>query len=430
MNGSAAPIRRAGPGGLFLLGSIVVSLLAASSAPTPLYATYADAWHFSPITTTVVFGVYAIAVLVSLLVFGRVSDHVGRRPVLLAALALQALALAVLATAQGVDTLLLGRVLQGVSTGSAVGALGAAMLDVDRHRGAVTNAAAPGIGTGSGALVSGVLVQYAPAPTHLVYLLLIGVFAVQGAAVLRMPETVRRTPGVRAALVPRMAVPSGLWGTVLAAAPILFATWALAGFYGSLGPALARQLSGSDSAVVAGLGLFLLTVTATVSAAVLGRTPPPRVMVLGIAVLMVATVAALAAVAAESAPLFFGSTVVAGVGFGAGFQGGLRTVVSRAAPRERAGLMSVLYVVSYLGMGVPSVVAGVLVVHGGGLVPTARLYMWAVLALSGAALIGLLLTNRSPRSAGPSQVAAPGGRAPANGGDTHRDAAAVSPGCR
>ncbi|WP_345964079.1 MFS transporter [Streptomyces sp. BRB040] len=429
MNGSAAP-RRTGRGGLFLLGSIVVSLLAASSAPTPLYATYADAWHFSPITTTVVFGVYAIAVLASLLVFGRVSDHLGRRPVLLTALALQTVALAVLATAHGVDALLLGRVLQGVSTGGAVGALGAAMLDVDRHRGAVTNAAAPGIGTGSGALLSGVLVQYAPAPTHLVYLLLAGVFAVQGAAVLRMPETVRRTPGARAALVPRMAVPSGLWGTVLAAAPILFATWALAGFYGSLGPALARRLSGSDSSVVAGLGLFLLTVAATVSAAVLGRVPPRRAMVLGIAVLMAATLAALAAVGAESAPGFFGSTVVAGIGFGAGFQGGLRTVVSRAEPRERAGLMSVLYVVSYLGMGVPSVVAGVLVVHGGGLVPTARLYMWAVLALSAAALVGLLLTSRSPRPAGTSPTAGPAGRASAPGDAAHRDAAALSSGCR
>ncbi|MFF0516471.1 MFS transporter [Streptomyces sp. NPDC004250] len=429
MNGSAPPTRRPGPGGgLFLLGSIVVSLLAASSAPTPLYATYADAWHFSPITTTVVFGVYAIAVLVSLLVFGRVSDHVGRRPVLLTALALQAVALAVLATAQGVDALLLGRVLQGVSTGGAVGALGAAMLDVDRHRGAVTNAATPGIGTGSGALLSGVLVQYAPAPTHLVYLLLIGTFVIQGAAVLRMPETVRRTPGARAALIPRMAVPSGLWGTVLTAAPILFATWSLAGFYGSLGPALARQLSGSDSTVVAGLGLFLLTVTATVSAAVLGRTSPRRVMVLGIAVLMAATLAALAAVATGSAPGFFGSTVIAGIGFGAGFQGGLRTVVSRAAPRERAGLMSVLYVVSYLGMGVPSVVAGILVVHGGGLVPTARLYMLAVLVLSAAALIGLLLTKRSP-SAGASYVASPGGQARATG-DAHRGANVVAPGCR
>ncbi|AEM85868.1 MFS transporter [Streptomyces violaceusniger] len=380
-----------------LLGSIVISLLAASSAPTPLYATYADAWHFSPITTTVVFGVYAIAVLVSLLVFGRVSEHLGRRPVLLAALALQITATAILATAQGVDALLLGRVLQGISTGGAVSALGAAMMDIDRHRGAVTNAAAPGIGTGTGALLSGWLVQYAPAPTHLVYLVLIGVFVVQGTAVLRMPETVHRTPGLRAALVPRMAVPTGLWGPVLAAAPILFATWALAGFYGSLGPALARQLSGSHSTVVAALGLFLLTVAGTLSAAILGRTPPHKAVMLGIALLTAATLAALTAIDKESAPGFFGSTIIAGLGFGAGFQGGLRTVVSRAAPRERAGLLSVLYIVSYLGMGLPSVIAGILVVHGGGLMPTAHHYMWSVLALSAIALAGLLLTNRRPR---------------------------------
>ncbi|MFE5259706.1 hypothetical protein [Streptomyces coelicoflavus] len=120
----------------------------------------------------------------------------------------------------------------------------------------------------------------------------------------------------------------------------------------------------------------------------------------------------------ESAPGFFGSTVVAGIGFGAGFQGGLRTVVSRAEPRERAGLMSVLYVVSYLGMGVPSVVAGVLVVHGGGLVPTARLYMWAVLALSAAALAGLLLTSRSPRSAATPHTA--GSSPPSGGGEGSR----------
>ncbi|CAM5660162.1 MFS transporter [Streptomyces griseorubiginosus] len=392
---SAVLHRRPGLGGLVLLSSVVVSLLAASSAPTPLYATYATAWHFSPLTTTVVFGVYAIAVLVSLLVFGRVSDHVGRRPVLLATLALQIAAMAVLATAHGVDALLLGRVIQGVSTGAAVGTLGAAMMDIDRHRGAVTNAAAPGIGTGAGALLSGWLVQYAPMPTHLVYLVLTGVFVLQGTAVLRMPETVRRMPGARAALVPRMAVPSGLRGTVLAAVPILFATWALAGFYGSLGPALARQVSHSDSTVVAGLGLFLLTVAGALSAAVLGRTPPHKVMMLGVALLVTATLAVPAAVERNSAPGFFSSTIIAGLGFGAGFQGGLRTVASRAAPTERAGVLSVLYIVSYLGMGVPSVIAGVLVVHDGGLVHTARLYMWSVLLLCVVALVGLLLTNRS-----------------------------------
>jgi MFS family permease len=393
----AAPARRPGVASLVLLASIVVSLLAASSAPTPLYARYAAAWHFSSITTTVVFGVYAIAVLLSLLIFGRVSDHIGRRPVLLAALALQTAAMTVLTTAGGLDALFLGRVLQGISTGSALGALGAAMLDVDRRRGTLANAVVPGIGTGMGALLSGWLVQYAPAPTHLVYLVLIGVFVVQGTAVIRMPETVSRTPGVRAALRPELAIPSGLRAPVLAAAPILFAVWALAGFYGSLGPALARQLSGSTSTVVAGLGLFLLAVTGSLAALALDRVAPRIVMLLGIALLAVGSMATLAAVDTGSPLGFFGSTLVAGLGFGAGYQGGIRTVVPRAAPHDRAGVLSVLFVICYVGMGVPSVIAGVLIVHGGGLIATARDYTLFILVLAAAALAGLLLTNRSAR---------------------------------
>lgn len=392
---AAAPPSKPNIGSLVLLSSIVISFLAASSAPTPLYATYAAKWHFSPITTTVVFGVYAIAVLLCLLVLGRLSDHVGRRPVLLAALALQITAATVLTAAGGVEALFLGRVLQGIATGGAIGALGAALLDVDRRRGTLANAAAPGIGTGTGALLSGWLVQYAPAPTHLVYLVLIGVFAVQGLAVIRMPETVSRKPGARAALRPELAVPSNLRGPVLAAAPILFAVWALAGFYGSLGPALARHLSGSTSTVVAGLGLFLLAVTGSLSALALDRTPPRRVMLLGSMVLAASAIAALVAIDSGSTLGFFAATLVAGLGFGAGFQGGIRTVVHRAEPHERAGVLSVLYIVCYLGMGVPSVVAGVLVVHGGGLIDTARDYTVFVLVLAAAALAGLSAVKRS-----------------------------------
>jgi MFS family permease len=392
---TAVPARSPGVGSLVLLASIVVSFLAASSAPTPLYATYAAQWHFSPITTTVVFGVYAVAVLLSLLVLGRVSDHIGRRPVLLAALGLQVAAMAVLTTAGGLDPLLLGRVLQGLSTGSALGALGAAMLDVDRRRGTLANAVVPGIGTGTGALLSGWLVQYAPAPTHLVYLVLIGAFVVQGGAVIRMPETVSRTPGARAALRPRLAIPSDLRGPILAAAPILFAVWALAGFYGSLGPALARHLSGSNSTMVAGLGLFLLAVTGSLAALALDRTAPRIVMLLGIVLLAAGSLATLAAINSGSTLGFFISTAVAGLGFGAGYQGGIRTVVPRAAPHDRGGVLSVLFVVCYIGMGMPSVIAGMLVVHGGGLIATARDYILFVLVLAGAALAGLLLTNRS-----------------------------------
>src|SRR5690349_7405245 len=120
-----------------LLASIVLVFLASSSAPTPLYAVYQREWHFSPITTTVVFGVYAIAVLVALLVVGSLSDHIGRRPVLLVAIAVQAATMWIFATADGVPQLAVARVVQGLSTGAALGAIGAGLLDLDKARGAV-----------------------------------------------------------------------------------------------------------------------------------------------------------------------------------------------------------------------------------------------------------------------------------------------------
>jgi len=382
-------VRRAGSGSLLLLASIVVSCLAASSAPTPLYATYASEWHFSPITTTVVFGAYAIAVLLALLVFGRVSDYTGRRPVLVAALALLVVAMAVLTTAGSVSDLLAGRVIQGLGTGAALGALGAAMLDVDQRRGALANAAAPGMGTGIGSLLSGLLVQYVGAPTHLVFLVLIGVFVLQGVGVVLMRDTAARRPGLRAALAPELAVPPGARGAMIAAAPVLFAVWALAGFYGSLGPALARQLTGSASAVVGGLGFFLLAIAGSLATILLNRTPPRTVMLIGIAVLVLAGAGTLAAVQESSAAGFFLCTVIAGVGFGAGFQGGIRTVAPLAAPHERAAILSVLYVVCYCGMGIPAGVAGVLAVDGGGLVSAARDYMVFIMVLAVAGLAGL-----------------------------------------
>ncbi|MFF1355197.1 MFS transporter [Streptomyces sp. NPDC058297] len=110
---------------LYVLASITISFLAASSAPTPLYAVYQAEWGFDPITTTVVFGVYAVAVLLGLLTMGKLSDHVGRRPVLLAALAAQAVSMIIFATADGVSGLMIARIVQGLSTGAALGAIGA-----------------------------------------------------------------------------------------------------------------------------------------------------------------------------------------------------------------------------------------------------------------------------------------------------------------
>ncbi|MFY9653812.1 MFS transporter, partial [Trebonia sp.] len=157
--------RLSGRPAVFVLASLIVALLASSAAPTPLYAIYQAQWHFTPITTTVVFGVYALAVLAALLTLGKLSDHVGRRPVLLTAIAVHAGSLVIFATATGVPELLAARVVQGLSTGAALGAIGAAMLDMDRELGTFANAVAPGMGSASGAILSALAVRFLPDPT-------------------------------------------------------------------------------------------------------------------------------------------------------------------------------------------------------------------------------------------------------------------------
>jgi MFS family permease len=349
--------RISGMPALVLLASLIVSLLAASGAPTPLYAIYQQRWGFSPITTTIVFGVYALAVLASLLTLGRLSDYLGRRPVLVGALAVQVVSLAVFATADGVGALLLARVIQGLATGAALGAIGAGMLDINRERGALANAMAPGMGTGSGALLSALLVRYLPAPDHLVYLVLIGVIIAQAAGVALLRET-----------VPRSSLPA----TVLVA-----------------------SLTGSQSLVLGGVSLVVLTVPAAASVYLLRNAPARRVMLIGIAALVIGVAITLVALGTGSAGLFFAGTAVSGVGFGSGFQGGIRTVVPLAAPDERAGVLSLVFTVSYLGMGVPAVAAGFLAVHGAGLTGAARDYGAALIVLAALALAALSRTRRA-----------------------------------
>jgi predicted MFS family arabinose efflux permease len=368
--------------------SILVLFLASSSAPTPLYAVYEARWGFSPITVTLVFGVYALAVLTSLLTVGSLSDHIGRRPVLLGAIVVQAIAMLVFATAGGVPALLLARVVQGLATGAAIGALGAGLIDLQKARGTIANGVAPIMGTATGALGSSVLVQYLPAPTRLVYLVIFTVLLMQAIGIVLMAETATPKPGALASLRPEVGLPAGARKPFLLAAPVLVAAWALAGFYLSLGPTLAGLVVGSHSVLLGGLAVFALAGSGGVTVLLSRTTPPRTVMFFGAVALILGVGTILLAIDHSSATAFFVGTALAGVGFGAGFQGGLRTVLPFAALHQRAGVLSTTYVLCFLAMGLPAVVAGVLVTHVG-VLTTAREYGVVVMVLAGLALLGM-----------------------------------------
>jgi MFS family permease len=384
----------------YLQASIVVFFLAGSIAPTPLYAVYQAQWGFSPITTTVVFGVYALAVLAALLTVGSLSDYIGRRPVLMVAAALQAATMLIFATAGGVYALLAARVLQGLATGAAAGAVGAGMLDIDRAKGTVANAVGPMMGTAIGGIASGLMVQYLPAPTHLVYLTLFAVFVLQCVGVRLMSESAPTRTGALASLKPRFRLPAVTREPLLLAQPALVSAWALAGFYGSLGPTLARRIVGSSSLLLGGLAVFSLAGSGAVSVLLLGARQARTLLSFGSASLLIGVGVTLLAIKHGSTAAFFLGTVIAGMGFGGSFQGAIRSVLPLAAPHERAGVLSVLYVVSYLAMGLPAVVAGCLVVYGGGLVATTREYGGVVMALAALALLGNVVRRRPARTPG------------------------------
>jgi MFS family permease len=382
----------------YLLASIAVSFLAGSSAPTPLYAVYEAAWGFTPITITVVFGIYAIAVLGALLVLGSLSDYVGRRPVLIVAALLQAVAMLIFATATSVSALILARIVQGISAGGALGAVGAGMLDIDRQKGTIANAVGPMLGTATGAIASGLLVQYCPAPLHLVYWMFFSIFLTQAAGVVLMAESVSAKPGALASLRPQFHLPPAVRAPMMLAVPTLLSVWALAGFYGSLAPSLARQLAGGGSLLLGGLALFVLAGSGALTVLYLRAHGAHALMQLGTAALVAGVALIVAAISGDSLAWFFVGTAIAGMGFGVGFQGAIRSVASLAEAHERAGVLSVLYVVAYLSMGVPAILGGIRVVHGGGLFTTAREYGFVVMALAAVALLGSLI-RREPRAA-------------------------------
>jgi MFS family permease len=390
--------RHLSPGAAFYLqASITVAFLAGSSAPSPLYPIYQAAWGFSSLSITVIFGDYAFAVLAALLVAGRISDHVGRRPVLLIATLIQAVTMIVFATASGLTSLLVARVIQGLSAGAAVAAVGAGLLDLDRSRGAIANSIVPSLGTATGGLVAGVMVQYLPAPTHLVFLVLGAIFLLQGVGVYFMKETLAPRPGALASLKPQVSVPAHIRKALILALPALVATWAFAGFYAALAPSLVRYVFGFASSLPAGLALFAMAGSAGLATLILRNHEAKTVAMYGAMSLLIGMSITVTALTSLSVPIFYFGAIVAGMGFGAGFQGAVRSVVSHARPDERAGVLSVIFVISYIAMGLPAIIAGLFIGSQGDLRFTTEQFAAVVMVLAGLALLAAL--RKGPRTA-------------------------------
>ncbi len=363
--------------------------------PTPLYVIYQHEWGFSPAILTVIFAAYAAGLVAMLLLFGRLSDRFGRRPVLLLAIGVALVSTVVFLLATNVEWLLLGRVLSGMSVGLCANTATAALTEFeprgDRNRAALVVAVLTGLGVGIGPLYAGVLAQYAPDPLTLSFWVLLGLLIASLGAVLAIRERARPRAPSSGALRHLIRVPADLRPIFALSGLAAFLGFSLAGIFSGLSPSfLADDLKITNHAI-SGLVVILMFGVGSVAPILLHRVPHHRMMRVGAACVPLGLLGITYAVWTASATAFLLGTVVCGIGFGLALRGGIGLLNRAAPPEERAGVLSAFYVAAYLGLSVPVIGIGVLANVVG--LPTAALVLAVIISLLS---VRLLLSQRLP----------------------------------
>jgi MFS family permease len=342
-----------------LLAYAFAAIMVGTTLPTPMYAIYAQQMHFAVLTTTVIYATYAGGVLFALLAFGRWSDAIGRRPVLLAGVVLALASAAVFLVADSVSMLLVGRVLSGLSAGIFTGTATAAVIEAApenwRTKAAAVATVANIGGLGIGPLLAGLLVEYAPAPLQLSFVVHIVLAALAGVAVLIVPETSERSGGIGAQ---RLSVPPEVRAVFVIASLAAFAGFAVTGLFTAVAPSFLSQVVGIDNHAVAGLIACSIFAASAVAQVAARNMNPQRAVAIGCAILVAGMVILAVALQRSSLAGLIAATVVSGIGQGISFSRGLAAVAELTPADRRAEVSSTYFVVAYVAISLPVVGEG------------------------------------------------------------------------
>ncbi|MEU1675223.1 MFS transporter [Streptomyces roseifaciens] len=374
---------------------VLFVVMAGGTLPTPVYALYAQRLHLSPPVVALVFAAYAVGIVAALLLFGGLSDKIGRRATLVPALVVAAASSVVFIALPTLPGLFAGRLLSGVSVGLTTGAATAYLRELHPSppRAALVASVTNMAGLGSGALLSGVLVEYAPSPEVLPYTVLIALL-LPGAALALLPErAAARGGGIRPQ---RIGVPPAVRRPFTAAAVAVFASFALLGLLAALAGNFLVEGLHNHSRLAVGLVAFSAFGSAGAAQLLAVRVTPRAGLVAGMTAVPVGLALIVAGLSAASLPAFLCGSVLGGAGAGTSFKSGLALVTSQAAPDRVSELVSGYFVAAYLGLTVPVVGVAVLLAEGT-LMTAAGVFAGVVTVLClGSIGVTAALGNRTP----------------------------------
>jgi MFS family permease len=356
--------------GFWVVAFAFLTVMAFSTVPTPLYALYQARDGFATFLITVVFASYAVGVMASLYLAGHVSDWLGRRPVILAAIAIELLSAVLFLVWPEVPGLLIARFISGVGVGALtptataqLGELRALARPGEGNRTSSTVSSFVNIGgLALGPLIAGTLAQWVVAPLVVPYAIFVVLLTVAGVAVALVPETVA-PPEVRHPYRPqRIALPSESRGTFFSASAAAFSAFAVFGLFSSLAPTFLIGALHETSHFVAGVVTFAVFGAAAVMQALTAGLTLTRQLRLAAILITVGLVGLSVAALTVSLPLFIGAGVVAGAGVGMQFRASVAVTAALAPPESRGEVLAALFLIAYAGLVVPVLLLGIALV--------------------------------------------------------------------
>jgi MFS family permease len=347
--------------GFVLIAYAFLVTMLGATLPTPLYPLFAQRYSFGALMVTLIFAVYAFGVIAALLAFGELSDEIGRKPLLVAGLALSALSAFLFVLADSLTPIFAGRVVSGLSAGLFTGTATATLVDLvpgDRRKLASLVAVVMNLGgLGLGTLLAGLLADYCRAPLRLPFIVHLGLLAPALIGTLLVPESVpRRRFRLR---LQRLSVPEGVRSVFVRGAAAGFASFAVAGVLSSVAPEFLAQVLGRTSHTLAGLLVFIVFGGSIFGQLALARLSDRRALVWACALLVAGAGLLALALVIESLATLLVSAVVVGVGQGLGIGAGLAAINQRAPVERRGETASSFFVVIYVGLSLPVIATGV-----------------------------------------------------------------------
>ena len=339
-----------------------------SAAPTTAYPLYASTWHLTPTATTAIFAVYPVVLVVFLLIFGQLSDYIGRRATMLYGVGALLAGVLLFAIAPSVGWVYAGRALMGAGVGLALTAATAAVVEYSApgkaSRASSITTAATAAGLALATIVGGGLIEYAPAPLHLDFWVLLAVIAIVFGFVWQMPRHTKDES--QGAWRPRpITVAKGIRVLYVASAVAVTAAYAFGSVFLALGAQVARQLIGTENIFVIGLILAIMSVTIGVTAMAGRRFPAGRLVAAGAVATLVDLALLETSAQTHSLPLFMAATVLGGISYGLLFSGGLGLITAHAPAHHRGGTVAAVYLVAYVLQGSIALTLGLVATASG-----------------------------------------------------------------